>query len=115
MCPAKKRSDSGPLRVPPSDATQDTLERLVSRRSAQPQRGDVLLIRETVPSLKVTPTNRWRYRLATHPAASSEGRLFDNFSHAANEGESVASHRKTRLVYVEDDVCTLLNDYRGSR
>jgi hypothetical protein len=107
-----KNADSGPHRIPPADATSETIERVVGRRTVQPEGGDVVITRELVPSLRSIPTNRWRYRLAVYPATRYEGRVFDSFQHAAQEGEVLATQRKARLVCIEDDAPTMLNDYR---
>jgi hypothetical protein len=42
----------------------------------------------------------------------SEGNVFTSFQHAASTAEQLATDRRARLLFVEDDVTTLLNDYR---
>jgi hypothetical protein len=89
------------------------MERVARRRRVQLQDGDVVILREPVPSLRKDPTNQWRFRLSLHPATGTDGRVFNTFQHAAGEGEGLASHRQARLIYVEDDAPSLLNDYRA--
>jgi hypothetical protein len=113
MSKSVKRA-AGPQRIPPAEAPADAVERLVSRKSVVLQAGDVVIIRDALPSLRKTPTNRWRYRLVQHFSVKAH-RSFDTFQHAALEGELLAGRLGARLIYIEDDVPALLNDYRKAR
>lgn len=107
---SKREPTGGPDRIPPAAATADALERIAPKRPVHLEPGDVLITREAVPSLRPTPTGRWRFRL-TLPQ-TGQGRTFNSFQHAASEGEMIASERHARLVYREEDVLSILNDYR---
>ena len=99
-----------PDRVSPGDSAEDVLERLVGRRQLQSlQMGDVVLIRESLPTLKPAATARARYRVVIHP--EREGPVFDSFQNAAAEGEALANKRRARLVYVEHGTASILSDY----
>jgi signal peptidase I len=108
-----KRADEEdhPLpRIPPAEAPGELHERLVGKR-VQPEGGDVVLIREVVPTLHRAPTQRWRYRLCVWHRDETE-RTFNSFQHAASAGEQRANERRARLLYREDDAYSVLNDYR---
>ena len=103
---------SGLIRIPPAEAASEAIERLVSKRQLQVERGDVVVLREPVPRLKQSSSPLWRYRLFVHPAADSDGRVFNSFQHAASEAEQLAAQRRARLLYVENGVPSLVNDHR---
>ena len=44
-------------------------------------------------------------------AASSQ--FFTNFAHAASRAEELATTKRTRLFFVEDDIPSLIADYRN--
>ena len=103
----------GPNRIAPADALSDVVERLVPRRQFQSEDADVLITRERLP--RVNPYARfplpWRYRVAVRGETDGH-HTFTSFQHAASEAEQIASKRNARVVYVEDEVPTVLADYR---
>jgi hypothetical protein len=108
----RERPGAPPTRIPPADDPAEAMERLVSRRQVQVERGDVIIAREPVPRLKPATAPLWQFRVSVHPAATGEGRVFNSFQHAASEGEQMATQGKRRLLFVEDGMPTLLDDYR---
>jgi hypothetical protein len=107
------RPPPGPTRIPPRDDPAETVERLVSRRQLHVERGDIVITREPVPRLKPATAPMWQFRVSVYPALAGEGRVYTSFQHAASEGELLATQQRARLLFVEDDAPTLLNDYRG--
>ena len=106
---------SGPQRVAPIDAAADVVERIVPRRYWQLEDGDVVIVRELVPRVNPAPITspvQWRYTLRVHPEPAWHQR-FSSFATAASEGEQLASERGARLMLVEDDLPTLLANYRS--
>ena len=105
---------SRPRRIPPSDAAADAVERIVSRRQIQLESGDIVIYRERVPNLRTNADSAsavWRYRVRPFPSAG-DAPTFNSFQHAASEAEQMATARQARVMYVEDDVPSLLVDYR---
>ena len=105
-------TDSGTSRIPPAAALPDAVERIISRRQFQIETGDVVIERERTPrlspnTLTLTP---WRYRVFIFGHESVV--TFISFQHAASEAEHMAAGRNARVVYVEDEMATLLADYR---
>ena len=110
--PANALTD-GLSRIAPADALPDVVERVVSRRQLQPEDGDVVITRERVPLLN--PRSQfpqpWRYRVVVR-GELGERPTFTSFPHAALEAEQIASERAARVIIIEDDVPTVLADYR---
>jgi hypothetical protein len=90
------------------------VERIAGRRALTIARGDVVLSREPLPKVNTNPMTRepqWRFRVCIQGAAGSS-QFFMSFTHAASRAEELATTKRTRLVLVEDDIPTLLADYR---
>ena len=102
-----------PNRIPPADALPDVVERLVSRRQVQLEDGDVVITRERVPLVNSSPLYPvpWRYRVTVR-GTDMDPHTYNSFQHAASEAEQLASQRKARIVYVEDNTPNVLGDYR---
>jgi hypothetical protein len=105
-----RQADDERVRISPAEAPDELHERLVGKR-VQPEPGDVMIVREPLPSLQSTPTGRWRFRLCLWHQQELE-RTFSSFQHAASHGEQVANERRARLLYREEDLTSVLNDYR---
>ncbi len=90
------------------------MERLVSRKQLRVEQGDVVIARESMPRLQPSATaHRWWFRVTVYLSPDGDGRVFTSFHHAASHGEQLASQRRARLLFIEDTVPTLLNDYRA--
>ena len=59
----------------------------------------------------MTREPQWRFRVCIQGAAGSS-QFFMSFTHAASRAEELATTKRTRLLLVEDDIPTLLADYR---
>lgn len=59
-------------------------------------------------------TPQWRFRVCIQ---GEHGRslFFSSFTHAASPGDELATAKRTRFLLVEDDIPTLLADYRGDQ
>jgi hypothetical protein len=99
-------------RIAPTDTLPDVLERVVLRRQVKIEDGDVVITRERVPSLNpyATVATPWRYRVKVYPGL--QGDAFNGFQNAASAAEQVATQRRVRIVYVEDDTPMIVADYR---
>lgn len=106
----EKGRPSRPARIPPAEATPDLLERIVGKRVVEPMAGDVLIVREPLPTSKKSPSGEWQYRVAVEES-DSRGTVFTSFQAAAPHGEALAADRRSRLLYLEDGAASLLNDY----
>jgi hypothetical protein len=93
----------------------DVVERLVLRRQVKVEDSDIVITRERVPRLNpyATVATPWRYCVRTYP--EPQGQAFNSFQNAASAAEHLATERRSRVMYVEDDVPTLLADYRTRR
>ena len=108
----KSKASKGPVRVPPGETLPDIVERLVPKRQVHTENGDVVITRERLPRLNpntalATP---WRYCVRVYP--DPKGTAFTSFQHAASEAEHHATSHHARVIYIEDQVPTLLADYR---
>ena len=77
-------------------------------------RGDVVVSREPLPKVNPHPLTdepQWRFRVCVQGVPNSS-QFFTSFTHAASRAEELATTKRTRLVLVEDDIPTLLADYR---
>lgn len=103
----------GPKRTPPGEDLPEAVERIISRRQIHIEKGDVVIRRERVPRLnpRASAATPWRFRVLVSPEPGG-GLVFTSFPHAASEAEQMAARRRSRVVYVEDDLPTLLADYR---
>ena len=75
--------------------------------------GDVVVAREPIPKVNTNPISRepqWRYRVVVQ--GEPPGQTYTTFLHAAMRAEELAIERRARIVVVEDDVPSLLADYR---
>jgi hypothetical protein len=108
-----KLTPDPPNRIAPADALPDVVERVVSRRQLYPEDGDVVITRERVPCLNPFAQfpQPWRYRVVVR-GEIGERPTFTSFPHAASEAEQIASQRAARVIIIEDDVPTVLADYR---
>jgi hypothetical protein len=104
----------GPRRIPPAEAASEIVERVAPRRHIQIEPDDVVIVRERLPRVnpRLPPeVPLWRFRLGLSGSAGPSS-TFTSFAHAASAGEQLATERRTRLMYIEDDVPALLADYR---
>ena len=111
---ARKTARKRLHRLAPEDAPAEAVERIAGRRALTIARGDVVLSREPLPKVNTNPMTRepqWRFRVYIQGAAGSS-QFFTSFTHAAPRAEELATTKRTRLVLVEDDIPTLLADYR---
>jgi hypothetical protein len=109
----RRKESAAPERIAPAADTAETLERLVSRRQLRVEEGDVVIAREPLPRLQSAATDaQWWFRVGVYPPGNSDERVFTSFHHAALHAEQLASQRAARLLFIEDRVPTLLNDYR---
>ena len=101
-----------PVRVPPAQALPDVVERVVLRKQVMVVVGDVVITRERVPRLNpyATAATPWRYCVRVYP--DPQGDVYTAFPNAASAAEQLAAHRNARVLYVEDNIPTLLADYR---
>jgi hypothetical protein len=108
----RPQSPKRPVRVRPTEALPDIVERIVPRRQVAAEDGDVVITRERVPRLNphamfAVP---WRYCLRIYP--DPQGSAFTSFQNAASEAEHYATVHHARVLYVEDESPTVLADYR---
>ena len=112
---ARKTAPKGPPhRLAPEDAPAEAVERIAGRRALTIARGDVVLSREPLPKVNPRPLTdepQWRFRVCVQGVPNSS-QFFTSFTHAASRAEELATTKRTRLVLVEDDIPTLLADYR---
>ena len=112
---ARKTARKGPPhRLAPEDVPAEAVERIAGRRALTIARGDVVLSREPLPKVNPSPLTdepQWRFRVCVQGVPSSS-QFFTSFAHAASRAEDLATTKRTRLVLVEDDIPTLLADYR---
>jgi hypothetical protein len=114
MSDSRSKPPVRPRLISPTESPADAIERIVSRRHLQLEHGDVLIVRERVPSVNPKPMSKvpqWRYRVSVHPE-SHKGQVYTSFPHAASHAEQLASQRRCRLMFVEDDIPSLLSDHR---
>jgi len=113
----KKHADlREPQRVPPAEAPADAVERVLPRRFLL-ESGDVVITRERVPQVNPRPMSsepQWRFRVRIHPESHGSP-VFTSFSHAASHAEQLAADRCARVMFVDDEVPSLLVDYRKGR
>jgi hypothetical protein len=106
---------SGPRRIAPTDAPADAIERVLPRKRLQLVAGDVVVARERVPRVNPNPLSRvpqWHYRVSIHADPACERRLFHGFMHAAAAADQLAAELRSRVMFVEDGILSLLADYR---
>ena len=112
--PRKVARKRPPHRLAPGDAPAEAVERIVGRRALLIAPGDVVVSREPLPKVNPRPLTQqpqWRFRVCIQGVPRSS-LFFTSFTHAASRGEELATTRHTRLVFVEDDIPSLLADYR---
>ena len=114
--PDDPRPQGAPRRIPPSDAAEEAVERIASRRSIQLENGDVVVARVRVPLLNPNAhaDAPWSYRVYIHPDRSGT-QNFNAFPNAASHAEQLASRHASRVMYVEDSVPVMLANYRPGR
>jgi hypothetical protein len=103
-----------PRRIPPTDAPAEAIERITPRKIQQLTAGDVVITREQIPRVNTRPLSQktqWRYRVSIHTDPWGESQVFSGFVHAAAAAEQLGAALRTRVMYVEDDVPSLLADY----
>lgn len=113
---ARKRADPPPRRIPPSESPAEAVERLAPRKVLRLLSGDVVVARELIPRVNPNPMSRepqWRYRVGVHGQPSPR-QTFLTFLHAASRAEELAVSLRSRIMFVEDDVPSLLADHRHS-
>jgi hypothetical protein len=114
--PRKAAPKRPPHRLQPQAAPADAVERIAGRKLLMIARGDVVVSREPLPKVNTNPMSRepqWRFRVAIQGVQESS-QFFSSFAHAASRGEELATGKRTRLLFVEDDIPSLLADYRPS-
>ena len=90
------------------------MERLLHRRQLQLLPGDVVVAREPLPRVNPRPISdepQWQYRVAVQ-GEPPPGQTFTTFLHAVTCAEDLAATRRARIMFFEDDVASLLADYR---
>ena len=115
---AKRRPSASPRpaarRIPPSRAPAEAVERIVPRGQLTLEDGDVVIIRELLPRLtRGLLRPQWRYRVVVYPEIAGAP-TFTSFAAAAGHGETQATERGARLMFVEDHIPSLLANYRRS-
>jgi hypothetical protein len=108
----RPQSSKRPVRIRPTEALPDIVERIVPRRRVHAEDRDVVITRERVPRLNphamfAVP---WRYCVRIYP--DPHGTAFTSFQNAASEAEHYATLHHSRVLYVEDESPTVLADYR---
>jgi len=104
-------------RKPPAEVPAEAVERIVPRRQLHIEIGDVVFSRELLPRVNPRPASKdpqWRYRVCVEGQPGSS-QFFTGFAAAAAYAEELASRIRARLMFVEDDIPSLLADYRGTR
>ena len=104
-------------RLPPEEAPAEALERIAGRRALVITRGDVVVWRESLPKVNTNPLTskpQWRFRVYIQGVRESS-QFFSSFAHAASRAEELATEHRARLMFVEDEIPSLLADYRDAR
>jgi hypothetical protein len=112
--PRKVVRKGPPHRLGTEDAPAEAVERIAGRRALVTARGDVVVSREPLPKVNPHPLTQqpqWRFRVCIQGVPGSS-QFFTSFTHAASRAEELATAKRTRLVFVEDDIPSLLADYR---
>jgi len=107
-----------PDRIPPTDAPADAIEHLLARKALQLVAGDVVIARERVPRVNTNPIStvpQWRFRVSLHRDPRSQSQVFTGFVHAAAAADQLGAELRTRVMFVEDEIPSLLTDYRPNR
>jgi hypothetical protein len=68
-----------------------------------------------VPRVNTNPISKepqWRYRVSIHADARGQGQVFTGFVHAAAAAEQLGVQLRARVMFIEDEVPSLLADYR---
>lgn len=115
---AKRSHSNAPHRIPPTDAPADAIERLLPRKALQLVAGDVIVARERVPRVNtnpISPLPQWRYRVSVHNDPRSQSQVFTGFVHAAAAADQLGAALKARVMFIEDEIPSLLTDYRSHR
>ena len=115
--PRKVARQGPPHRLAPEEAPAEAVERIAGRKQLIIARGDVVVSREPLPKVNTTPLSRepqWRFRVCIQGEHRSSS-FFSSFTHAASRGDELATAKRTRFLLVEDDIPTLLADYRGDQ
>jgi hypothetical protein len=110
----KARRKAPPHRLSPQDAPAEAIERIAGRKQLFIARGDVVISRELLPKVNTNPLSRepqWRFRVSIE-GVHDRSQFFTSFTHAALRGEELATSKRTRLLFVEDEIPLLLADYR---
>ena len=92
----------------------EAVERIAGRKALRIAPGDVVLSREPLPKVNPRPLTQqpqWRFRVCIQGVLRSS-QFFTSFTHAASRAEELATAKATRFVFVEDDIPSLLADYR---
>ena len=98
---------------PGVDAAGQARYRLQQWRGGR--RCDVVVARERVPRVNPNPMSRlpqWHYRVSIHADPACERRVFHGFMHAAAAADQLAADLRSRVIFVEDGILSLLADYR---
>jgi hypothetical protein len=71
-----------------------------------------VITRERVPRVNPYATfpTPWRYCVRHYP--EPQGAAFTSFQHAASAAEQDATSRNGRVIYIENQIPTVLADYR---
>jgi hypothetical protein len=103
-----------PARLAPRETPAEAVERILPRRLLALESGDVVITQERLP--RVNPATavtepQWWFRVRVHPEPYGQP-AFTSLAHAASHAEQLAADRRSRVMFLEDDVPTLLADYR---
>ena len=109
-----KPSDKQLNRISPTEAPAEALERISPRRTLALVQGDIVVAREPLP--KLTPGSgpreqQWRYRVCVQGQPRTS-QYFTSFAPAAGYAEELAQTRNARIMFLEDQVPSMLADYR---
>jgi hypothetical protein len=113
--PPRRPQPARPQPVRPQDDPNETLQRVIPKRQIQVQDGDVVVRRERLPRLNpyaIAPPP-YRYLVMVYPGVTPI-HTYSGFQHAATEAEQMAARGRARVIYIEDDVPTVLADHRPS-
>ena len=90
------------------------MERIAGRRGLTITPGDVVVSRELLPKVNQRPLIDERNGgfVSASKASRTAVSSLRVFTYAASRGEELASAKRIRLLFVEDDIPTLLADYR---
>jgi hypothetical protein len=114
MTASRNRAKSATKRLSPAEAAAEAVERIAPRRLTL-ENGDIVIRRDRIPRVNPRPASpepQWRYLVGTYPDRQGNVAFFTSFSHAAAHAEQLASDTHARVMFIEDDMPTLIANYR---